>query len=76
VAPSETPLSLTEANFGRVRRYYIECLQDRVVPVALQRSMRAGIHFDGVYSIDTDHSPFFSAPYELTAILHRIAETV
>ena len=76
VAPFETPLLTTEANFGRVPRYYIECLQDRVVPIALQRAMRASIRFEGMYSLDTDHSPFFSAPEDLAAILHGIAEAV
>jgi pimeloyl-ACP methyl ester carboxylesterase len=74
VAPFEAAVHLSDANFGRVPRYYIECLQDRVVPIALQRSMRTSIPFYGVYSIDTDHSPFFSAPEELAAILQKIAE--
>jgi pimeloyl-ACP methyl ester carboxylesterase len=74
VAPFETPFSTTQERFGRVPRYYIECLRDRVVPLALQRAMRTGVPFQGVYSLDTDHSPFFSAPQELATILHRIAE--
>ncbi len=73
VAPYETPFSTTHERFGRVPRYYIECLRDRVVPLAVQRAMRTGVPFLGVYSLDTDHSPFFSAPEELAAILHRIA---
>jgi pimeloyl-ACP methyl ester carboxylesterase len=73
VAPFETPFSTAEVNFGRVPRYYVECRRDRIVPLALQRSMRAGLTFRGIYSIDTDHAPFFSAPDELTAILHTIA---
>jgi pimeloyl-ACP methyl ester carboxylesterase len=76
VAPYEAPIFTTDANSGKVARYYIECLQDRVVPIALQRAMRAGVHIDGVYSLDTDHAPFFSAPEQLTAILHGIAEIV
>ncbi len=74
VAPFQTPISITETNFGRVPRYYIECLQDRVLPIALQRAMRDGLRFDGVYSLDTGHAPFFSASGELAAILHTIAE--
>lgn len=74
VAPFETPISITERNFGRVRRYYIECLQDRVLPIALQRAIRDGVRFTDVYSLDTGHAPFFSAPQELAAILHIIAE--
>jgi pimeloyl-ACP methyl ester carboxylesterase len=76
VAPFETPIAVTEANPGRVPRYYVECLRDRVVPIGLQRSMQADTPFDGVYSLDTDHSPFFSTAEELAAVLHRIAEKV
>ena len=72
VAPFETPFSTTDRNFGRVPRYYIECLRDRIVPLTLQRTMRASLSFAGVHSIDTDHAPFFSAPDELTAVLHTI----
>jgi pimeloyl-ACP methyl ester carboxylesterase len=74
VAPFETPLSLTETHYGTVPRYYIECLRDRVVPIALQRSMRSMVSFDHVYSLNTDHSPFFSMPEDLALILHGIAE--
>jgi pimeloyl-ACP methyl ester carboxylesterase len=74
IAPYETPLALTEANFGRVSRYSIECLQDRVVPIAVQRTIHAGIPSDHIYSLDTDHSPFFSAPEDLFLILNGISE--
>jgi len=73
LAPYETPLSLTEANFGRVPRYYVECLRDRVVPIALQRTMRSAFPFVQVYSLDTDHSPFFSTPKALAVMFHAIA---
>lgn len=76
VAPFETPLSLTGANFGRLPRYYIECLRDRIVPIALQRSMREAVPFDDVFSLDTDHAPYFSAPEDLVRILHDIAGRV
>jgi pimeloyl-ACP methyl ester carboxylesterase len=74
VAPFESPLLLTPANFGRVPLYYIECLKDRVLPLAIQREISANMRLQHVYSLDTDHSPFFSAPHELAAILSAIAE--
>jgi pimeloyl-ACP methyl ester carboxylesterase len=76
VAPFETPVTLTEAKLGKVPRYYIECTQDRVVPIALQRAMCSAIPCDGVFSLDTGHSPFFSRPEELVLALHGIAERV
>jgi len=70
VLPYETPLYF--AGLG-VPHYYIECLQDRIVPIALQRSMHAGFPADRIYSLDTDHAPFFSMAGELASILDRIA---
>jgi pimeloyl-ACP methyl ester carboxylesterase len=66
MAPLATPLHLTAERFGRVPRTYIECLRDRAIPPALQTQMYAGQPCEQVLAIDTDHSPFFSAPDELT----------
>ena len=74
VAPFEAQLQTTAENFGRVSRYYVECVRDRIIPVSLQRKMHAALPCKRVYSIDTDHSPFFSAPTELVSILLSIAE--
>jgi len=69
-----TALSLSEQNFGRVPRVYIECLRDRAVPPALQRSMHAALPCREIVQLDADHSPFFSRPDELTEHLHRLAQ--
>ena len=74
VAPFATPVTLTDRSYGRIPRYYIECLRDRAVPIELQRSMQAATSFQGIYSINTDHSPFFSMPQKLAEILHDIAK--
>ena len=74
VAPYEAPLALTGANFGSVPRYYIECLRDRAVPIAVQRAMRSAVPFEHILTLDAGHSPFYSMPDELAAILHGIAE--
>ncbi|MEO8131917.1 MAG: alpha/beta fold hydrolase [Bryobacteraceae bacterium] len=73
VAPYETPVYLTEANFGRVARYSIECLRDQVLPKTDQWGTRSASPFACVYSLDADHSPFLSAPEELAETLHAIA---
>lgn len=36
LAPFVTPVSVSEGNFGRVRRIYIECIQDRAIGPATQ----------------------------------------
>jgi pimeloyl-ACP methyl ester carboxylesterase len=72
-APLATPVRVTAENFGRVPRIYIQCLQDRAVPQALQKQMYSASPCREVRSLDTDHSPFFSAPDELTTHLHELA---
>jgi pimeloyl-ACP methyl ester carboxylesterase len=67
-----TPLRLSDARFGQVRRAYIECELDRAVPLKLQRSFQTQLPCEPVISLATDHSPFYSAPEELAAALHAI----
>ena len=74
IAPYEARLEISAADFGRVPRYYVECLRDRIIPLSLQRKMYSALPCKCVYSIDADHSPFFSAPDELSVILLSIAE--
>jgi pimeloyl-ACP methyl ester carboxylesterase len=73
IAPYETPIVTTEAGFGRVPRYYIETVRDRVVPLAMQRSVQARIECRQVFSLDADHASFFSAPQDLATCLDSIA---
>ena len=72
VAPYETPLFFNEPT---APHSYVECLRDRIVPIALQRSMHAGFAKDRVYSVDSGHAPHLSSPEDLTRILDRIAES-
>jgi pimeloyl-ACP methyl ester carboxylesterase len=68
-APVATPLKLTEGNFGRIPRAYIETLADRGVSITLQRKMRESLPCQEVLSIDASHSPFLSKPGELVSLL-------
>ncbi len=65
IAPCVTPLDLSERNFGQVPRVYIETLGDDALTLAAQRKMVAAMPCERVISMDTAHSPFFSAPQEL-----------
>jgi pimeloyl-ACP methyl ester carboxylesterase len=65
LAPCVTPVSVSEANFGRVRRTYIECLRDRSIGPTTQRRMYTELPCEKVVSMDTSHSPFLSVPEEL-----------
>lgn len=66
-------MKLSEERFGRVRRAYIECLRDRSVAIELQRIMHSELPCWHVGTLDTDHSPFFSAPQQLAQELVTIA---
>lgn len=70
-----TPLQLTEANYGSVPRYYIECTDDRAVTPFIQKIMYTETSCKKVYQMATSHSPFFSKPKELCSILTGIANS-
>ncbi|MCH8011592.1 MAG: alpha/beta fold hydrolase [Candidatus Marinimicrobia bacterium] len=69
VAPFATPVNTTEEKFGRVPRVYISCLRDKAITPALQEKMYKVLPCEKVISMDTSHSPFFSAPEELVGHL-------
>ena len=68
-APVATPLNLSDENFGRVARVYIETLQDKGVTTSLQRKMYTATPCQKIISMETSHSPFLSAPKELVSHL-------
>jgi pimeloyl-ACP methyl ester carboxylesterase len=69
-----TPLQLTDNNFGRVPRFYIECTEDRAVTPFIQQKMYNDTPCKKVYRLSTSHSPFFSKPVELVDTFLKIAE--
>jgi pimeloyl-ACP methyl ester carboxylesterase len=71
--PFRTPVQTTAERWGAIPRYYIECARDRAITPNLQQAMQKQSPCKGTFSIDTDHSPFFSAPENLADILERIA---
>jgi pimeloyl-ACP methyl ester carboxylesterase len=58
--PFITPARITEHNFGRVPRVYIETLKDNAISIRCQREMYTKTPCRQVITMDTDHSPFFS----------------
>lgn len=69
LAPLGTPVKTTDQNFGSVQRYYIECLQDRAITNEFQKMMYTNSPCEKVFTLDTDHSPFYSNPEKLSSIL-------
>ncbi len=74
IAPCLTPLDLSERNCGRVPRVYIETLCDEALTLSAQRKMVAAMPCDEVISMNTSHSPFFSAPQELAEHLLALGD--
>jgi pimeloyl-ACP methyl ester carboxylesterase len=68
-APMNTKLHLTDARYGSVPRVFIECLQDGALSIRMQRNMYGDVPVSKVVTMDTSHSPFFSAPEELAGHL-------
>ena len=69
LSPVGTPIRTSAANFGRIPRVYIECRQDRALTPSFQRRLYTSLPCQKVITMDTSHSPFFSAPGELAAHL-------
>ena len=69
LAPIATPVSLSEENYGRIPRVYIETLEDRAISPWLQKEMYERVPCQKVISMDTGHWPFYSAPEELAGHL-------
>jgi pimeloyl-ACP methyl ester carboxylesterase len=72
--PFVNQASLTNANFGKVDKYYIHTLQDSAIGIDLQNKMASAANITKTYALNTGHSPFLSKPDELTAILLKIIQ--
>jgi pimeloyl-ACP methyl ester carboxylesterase len=69
-----TPVRLSKERFGRVPRVYIECLLDQVKFPSEQKAMYTATPCQKVFSLNTGHSPFLSAPEQLSDYLLSLAD--
>jgi pimeloyl-ACP methyl ester carboxylesterase len=67
--PRATPMRLTPERWGSIPRTYVECTEDRTIPISSQRRMIAMSPGATVVTLDADHSPFLSRSKELAAAL-------
>ncbi len=72
LASIAAPVHVTAANFGRIPRVYIQCLQDRANTLPCQRHMYTATPCPQILTLDTSHSPFFSAPDALSELLASV----
>ncbi|GAB4839519.1 Putative methylesterase 14, chloroplastic [Ancistrocladus abbreviatus] len=75
LGPIMEKVSLTPKNYGAVKRYYIQTLEDRAFSPDSQEKLVRDNPPEGVYKIKgSDHCPFFSKPQSLHKILLEIAQ--
>ena len=69
-----TPIHITEENYGRIPRVYIECLRDNAIPPATQKQMYTEMPCERVMTMNTSHAPLFAAPEELARNLLSVID--
>ena len=74
LGPITTPLRLSDENYGRVRRCYVECSEDKAISPSLQKQMKGNVSLAASAVLNTDHSPFYSCPDELLTTLLEMAD--
>ena len=68
------PVMLSASRYGRIDRHYIHCTQDKSVSPELQREMVAR-QSCATYTLNADHSPFYSTPEQLVETIDHIASS-
>lgn len=77
--PANGNTVLTAANWGRIPRSFIKCMQDKIIPPVLADQIMAVVdqftpdNKTVVETLDTSHSPFLSKPQELAQSIVRLA---
>lgn len=71
ILPQETKIALGQA-YVDMPKSYIRCMDDRTIPPEFQVTMSADWPARDVYEMPTSHSPFFSDPSGLAALIHQI----
>ncbi|KAF3782938.1 putative methylesterase 12 [Nymphaea thermarum] len=75
LGPIMERLTLSKENHGSVRQFFIQALEDRLLPPIRQENMVKQNVPERVYKIrGSDHCPFFSKPLSLHKILLEIAK--
>jgi hypothetical protein len=75
IKPQITPIRLG-SNFEKISKSYVHCVDDRTIPLALQKELSKKIPDGDKYEINSGHSPFFSKPAELALLLEKIASKI
>ena len=74
ILPQATKLELGE-NYESVAKSYVRCADDRTIPPEFQAEMALQFAPEDRHELPTSHSPFFSDPKGLAALLDKIARS-
>lgn len=69
VATLGTPVHLTDSIYGSIKKYYILCTEAKDLD---KSSLTFDVHCEKIYQLSSSHSPFFSMPDKLVAILSEL----
>ena len=72
--PFTNPVTVTPANFGKVKKYYVYTTLDHAVGIDIQKQMVGTGGIKNTYSLNSSHCPFLSMPDEMTAILLKVIQ--
>jgi pimeloyl-ACP methyl ester carboxylesterase len=75
LAPLATPVTLTDGNFGQLKKVYVHTLNDHVIGYALQQSMVKNAGILRTYALPSSHTPFQSMPLVVAAIINHEAKS-
>jgi pimeloyl-ACP methyl ester carboxylesterase len=70
--PLVEAIELSDDGFGSVPKYYVYTAQDRVLSPEFQQRVSSRVELAGTATLETSHSPFFSAPEELVATIDEL----
>lgn len=73
LTPMTTTVTTTEGRFGSLRRSYIHCTLDQMVPLSWQHDIAKRLGCTRTITMETDHSPFLCAPQDLAHNLASLA---
>lgn len=71
-APVGTPLQLSAARYGKVKKTYIHTTSDNTLSFALQKDMVKREPVDQTFELNAGHSPFLSQPKTLADLLLKL----
>ncbi len=69
LAPLATPVTTTDANFGKLKKAYVFTANDHTNSPMLQHKMVAANEITRTYTLPSSHTPFVSMPAVLAAII-------